>query len=493
MIFRTLYSRLALTLFVLLLLVGLILIQLIGRSSTLYQQEVSQKLNATLAQHIVADQPLIQDQKINHQALDGLFHHLMVINPSIELYLLDTQGAVLGYSAPAGKVKRTQIDLGPLIQFIDDNARFPLKGDDPRNLDGQKVFSAAEIKNEKGLQGYLYIVLGGEQYDDVVQMLGDSYTLDTALQVLLVALMAALLGGLVVFALQTRRLRLLGNVMRNYAARDRSDDVMISFPDSGKSNDEIDELGQQFNAMSDKINKQIDELKRIDGVRREMVANVSHDLRTPLTTMRGYLETLLLKNEALSEEEKKQYLETSLNYSQHLGKLVEELFELASLDSCESVVYSEPFSMGELVQDITQTFLLRAQQKSIQLDAILNPEAPLIYGDIAMLQRVLENLLENGLRHTPEGGRISVSVNVDSGNVVVQITDTGCGIPAEDLPRIFERFYQQDVNRTGSTNAGLGLAIVKRILELHGSAIKVRSEIDHGTTFSFQMTTKPAL
>ena len=119
MIFRTLYSRLALTLFVLLLLVGLILIQLIGRSSTLYQQEVSQKLNAMLAQHIVADQPLIQDQKINHQALDGLFHNLMVINPSIELYLLDTQGAVLGYSAPAGKVKRTQIDLGPLIQFIE--------------------------------------------------------------------------------------------------------------------------------------------------------------------------------------------------------------------------------------------------------------------------------------------------------------------------------------------------------------------------------------
>ena len=493
MIFRTLYSRLALTLFVLLLLVGLILIQLIGRSSTLYQQEVSQKLNAALAQHIVADQPLIQNQKINHPALDGLFHNLMVINPSIELYLLDTQGLVLGYSAPAGKVKRTQIDLDPLIKFINESARFPLKGDDPRNPEGQKVFSAAEIRNENGLQGYLYIVLGGEQYDDVVQMLGNSYTLDSALQVLLVALMAALLGGLVVFALQTRRLRLLGSVMRNYTGKDRSDDLLIRFPDTGKTNDEIDELGQQFNAMSEKINKQIHELMRIDGMRREMVANVSHDLRTPLTTMRGYLETLLLKDEELSAEEKKQYLETALSHSQHLGKLVEELFELARLDSCDSVVYSEPFSMGELVQDITQTFLLRAQQKSIQLDAILNPEAPLIYGDIAMLQRVLENLLENGLRHTPEGGRISVSVNVDSGNVVVQITDTGCGISAEDLPRIFERFYQQDINRTGSNNAGLGLAIVKRILELHGSAIKVRSEINRGTTFSFQMATRPVL
>lgn len=493
MMFRTLYSRLALTLFILLLLVGLILFQLIGRSSTQYQQEVSQKLNASLAEHIVADQPLMQDQKLNQQALDGLFHNLMVINPSIELYLLDTQGVVLGYSAPAGKVKRTQIDLDPVKKFIGNSARFPLKGDDPRALDGQKVFSAAEIRNDNGMQGYLYIVLGGEQYDHVVEMLGNSYTLDTALQVLLVALMAALLGGLIVFALQTRRLRLLGNVMRNYAGKDRSGDILLRFPETGKTNDEIDELGQQFNAMSEKINKQIHELRHIDGMRREMVANVSHDLRTPLTTMRGYLETLLLKNEELSVEEKKQYLETALSHSQHLGKLVEELFELARLDSSESIVFSEPFSMGELVQDVTQTFQLRAQKKSIQLDAILNPEAPLIYGDIAMLQRVLENLLENGLRHTPEGGRISVSVNVDSGNVVVQITDTGCGIPAEDLPRIFERFYQQDVNRTGSTNAGLGLAIVKRILELHGSVIKVRSEIDHGTTFSFQMTSKPAV
>lgn len=491
MIFRTLYSRLALTLFVLLCLVGLILIQLIGHSSTLYQQEVSQKLNTTLAEHIVAEQPLIQNQKLNKLALDGLFHNLMVINPSIELYLLDKQGVILEYFAPEGKVKRTQVNLEPLTKFLKGNAQLPLKGDDPRNPDAQKVFSAAEITNESGLQGYLYIVLGGEQYDDVVQMLGHSYIFDSALQVLLVALTAALIGGLLVFALQTRRLRLLGNIIRSYANKDG--DMAIRFPCAGKVNDEIDELGQQFNTMAEKINYQIDELKRMDGMRREMVANVSHDLRTPLTTMRGYLETLLLKNDELSIEEQKQYLETALSHSQHLAHLVEELFELARLDSCESVVYSEPFSMCELVQDITQKFLLPAQQKSITLDAKLNPDAPLVYGDIAMMQRVLENLLENGLRHTPEGGNISISVDVNSGNVVVQITDTGCGIPAEDVPRIFERFYQQDVNRSGSKNAGLGLAIVKRILELHGSVINVRSKLNHGTTFSFQIAARPTL
>ncbi len=495
MMFRTLYSRLALTLFVLLCLVGLILIQLIGHSSTLYQEEVSQKLNSTLAEHIVAEQPLMQGEEINHQALDGLFHNLMVINPSIELYLLDKQGEVLAFSAPAGTVKRKQIALEPLLKFLNGNARFPLKGDDPRNIERQKVFSAAEINNEKGLQGYLYIVLGSEQYDDVAQMLSGSYILNSASIVLLVALSAALFAGLIVFSLQTRRLRLLRNIIRSYVHRKNDDDGLLRFPERGKVKDEIDELGQQFNVMAEKINKQIHELKKMDGIRREMVANVSHDLRTPLTTMQGYLETLLLKKAELSAEEQRQYLETALHHSQHLARLVEELFELARLDSCESVVYSEPFSIGELVQDVTQTFLLRAEQKSIQLDASLNPETPLIYGDIAMMQRVLENLLENGLRHTPDGGRINVSVDVDSGHVFVQISDTGCGIPEKDVPRIFERFYQQDINRTdrNSSGSGLGLAIVKRILELHGSAIKVRSEINKGTTFSFQMDAKPTV
>ena len=179
-----------------------------------------------------------------------------------------------------------------------------------------------------------------------------------------------------------------------------------------------------------------------------------------------------------------------MSHSQRLGTLVEELFELAKLDSCESVVYSEPFSIGELVQDIAQKFELRARQKSIQLVARLNPDTPLIYGDIAMMQRVLENLLENSLQHTPKGGQISMEVDVDSGNVVVRVTDSGCGIPDEDVPRIFDRFYQQDKNRSGNNSAGLGLAIVKRILELHGSAINVHSKLNQGTTFSFQIVTK---
>ncbi len=488
MIFRTLYSRLALTLFVLLCVVGLVLNQLIRHSSDMYQQEVSQKLNSRLAANIADDEPLIQGQQVNRAALNALFDQLMVINPSIEIYLLDLQGKVMAFSAPEGKVKRTTIALEPIKQFLEADERLPIEGDDPRHPTGQKVFSAAKIVNSDGSQGYLYIVLGGEKYDDIVQLLRDSYILDSALIVLLAALAAALLCGLIVFALLTRRLRALGSTMKKYIGKSGEFDRSVHFSSSAQNNDEIDELGLQFNTMAEKINQQIDELRRMDGMRREMVANVSHDLRTPLTTMRGYLETLLLKNDELSQADQRQYLQTALLHSQRLGNLVEELFELARLDSCESVVYSEPFSMGELVQDVAQSFELRAQQKKIRLDVNLNPQVPLVYGDIGMMQRVLENLLENGLRHTPSGGRVSINVDLDSTNVVVRVADNGCGIPEKEVPRIFERFYQHDKNASDNNSAGLGLAIVKRILELHGSVIKVRSELNRGTTFTFELS-----
>lgn len=488
MIFRTLYSRLALTLFILLCLVGLILNQLIQQSSDMYQKEVSQKLNRHLAANIAQDQPLILDQQqINREALDDLFGQLMVINPSIEIYLLDLNGKIIAFSAPQGKVMRTNVDLQPVEQFLHQQGNLPIEGDDPRDAGGRKVFSAAKIANSDGTQGYLYIVLGGEKYDDIVQLLRNSYILDSALFVLLAALATALLCGMIIFALLTRRLRRLGGTMRRYIGKEGDFDRSVRFPENRPVRDEVDELGHQFNTMAETINQQIAELQRMDGIRREMVANVSHDLRTPLTTMRGYLETLLLKKDELSAEEQDHYIQTALLHSQRLGCLVEELFELARLDSCESVVYSEPFSMGELAQDVAQSFQLRAEQKSIRLDVNLNQQVPLVYGDIGMIQRVLENLIENGLRHTPAGGRVSINVDLDSTNVVVRVADSGCGIPPQDVSHIFERFYQQNKNNSDSHSAGLGLAIVKRILELHGSVIKVRSQLNQGTTFTFEL------
>jgi signal transduction histidine kinase len=491
---RTLYSRLALTLFILFLLVGTLLIYMVVQTSTQYQQEVSQKMNRELAGYIVNQHPLfndvqkpvMQDGRVNQQALDTLFHEMMVINPAIEVYLLDPRGQIVSYNAPEGVVKRERVDLAPIAAYIEGKVRFPFTGEDPRNPDGYKVFTTAPIESNGKKQGYLYIVLGGEQYEHVAEVLAQSYIAESAILVICIALAIAFGGGLLVFARLTGRLKRLGSIMQRYAS---SQDAHEEIRYSANGRDEIDALGQQFNAMAERISQQFNALQQMDNARREMVANISHDLRTPLTTMRGYLETLSLQHNELDDAEKRQYIETALSHSQRLGNMIEELFELARLDSCESIVVAEPFSICELAQDVAQKYSLRAQEKQITLDVDLNPGTPLVYGDIGMMQRVLENLIENGLRNTPAGGQVSISIDNRSGNTFVRIADTGCGIPADDVPRIFERFYQTDKHRAGGS--GLGLAIVKRILELHGSAIQVKTEIEKGTEFLFRVPAEP--
>ena len=490
--FRSLYSKLAVTLFVLLLLVGLILMQLLRQSSEMYQQEVAQRLNAELARHMVAEQTLLDNGRVNQASLEHLFHLLMVINPSIELYLLDPDGAILAYSAPEGKVQRQQVDMQPVQQFLQGNARYPLQGDDPRNLQRKKVFSVAPVAGSGTVQGYLYIVLGSEQYDNVVQLLRTSYILKASGILLLVALFVALLLGLIVFSWQTRRLKTLSGVIADFTSESSGRRSAVRYAGKASGGDEIEQLGRQFNTMADTINHQFQELEKMDSMRRDLVANVSHDLRTPLTTMQGYMETLLMKDSTLSAQERQGYLQTALSHSRRLNELVSELFELAKLDSCETVIYAEPFSMGELVQDICQQFQLKAEQKSIALRTELNPHTPLVYGDIGMMQRVLENLLENGIRHTPAGGVITVSVTLDTGKVMVRIIDTGKGIPEAEVARIFDRFYTLDKQRSSGGGSGLGLAIARLIIELHGSSISVDSKLDRGTTFSFCMNTRAA-
>jgi hypothetical protein len=148
-------------------------------SAEMYQQELTQKLNTTLAQHIVAEEPLLNNQKVNQNALKSLFHWLMVVNPGIELYLLDPGGEILAYTAPDGHVKRQHVSLQPIHQFIKGNVEFPHMGDDPRGLSRQKVFSAAPIPgiNPDTPAGYLYVILEGEAYDSITDMIKGSYIL----------------------------------------------------------------------------------------------------------------------------------------------------------------------------------------------------------------------------------------------------------------------------------------------------------------------------
>ncbi len=486
--FKTLYGKLTAVLLGLLCLVGLLYILLTLYTTRLYLQEVNQKLNRTLAEHLVSDKILMVDGRVNKEALKDVFHMLMVINPTIEIYLLDPHGTILAYSAPPGKVKRQHVSLQQLQRFLSEADIFPILGDDPRDLIRQKVFSVSPIPVKGQIEGYLYVVLGGEEFDSVAQMLEGSYILRLSTWAAAATLLFALLAGLLLFKLLTRRLRTLVSAMEAFKQSDFSEQVDWLPPSNARSGDEIDRLGTTFNQMADRIFQQMKKLKQIDTLRRELVANVSHDLRTPLTSLQGYLETLLLKEGTLTPEEQRNYLEIATKHSEQLGKLVAELFELAKLDSHETQPHLEPFSLGELVQDVVQKFRLVAEKKQLRLQTNFRADLPFVLANVGLIERVLENLIENALRHTQEHGTVTVALFRENGQIRAQVTDTGCGIPPVELPYIFDRFYRVGKShQERSGGAGLGLAIAKRILELHGSFIEAQSTINVGTTFTFHL------
>ena len=488
-IFKTLYGKLSAVLLGLLVLMGSSYVLLTLFSTRLYLQEIDQKLNQELAEHLVSEKILMTEGKINKAALEEIFHMLMVINPSIEVYLLDSKGSILEFSAPSGKVKRKRVAMDPLKRFIHGGIRFPVLGDDPRDPLREKIFSVSPIPPDstEDPEGYLYVILGGEQYDSVAQMLRRSYILRLSTWAVVGSIGFSLIAGLFLFNLLTRRLRRLTAIMEHFRRSDFSQPFKGSGqPDNRPDGDEIDQLRTTFNQMAGRIIGQMDQLRQTDRLRRELVANVSHDLRTPLASLQGYLETLLIKEGKLSSSEQRNYLEIAVKHSERLGKLVGELFELAKLDSRETEPQVEPFSIAELVQDIVQKFNLAAENKSICLQADFSENVPFVTGDIGLIERVLENLIENALRFTPNGGKITVALTQQDHFVQTKVIDTGCGIPPEELPHIFERFYRvgkaQDKTVTGT---GLGLAIAKRILDIHSSKIEAASTPHSGTTFTF--------
>jgi signal transduction histidine kinase len=485
---NSLYSKLAVVLLGLFFLIGITFVLVSVYSTEMYQQEVNQKLNHEVARLIVSEKIIMQDNRVNEDALEEIFHMLMVVNPSIEVYLLDPVGQILAFSAKPGKVKRKNVDVQPINDFLKGNAVFPFFGDDPRGFEKRKVFTAARIPEEGKLEGYLYVILGGEIYDSVIQKLQGSYISRMSIRVVTISLLVALAAGLLIFAFLTRRLKRLTAVMDGYQSGTPLETIDLPQRSDERPADEIDRLGATFRQMTERINQQMEKLEKSDTMRRELVANVSHDLRTPLATLRGYMETLFMKDESLSAEERRNYLKIAISHCERLSTLITNLFELAKLDAQDTVVHSEPFNISELVQDVVQKFKLSAQEKKVAIVTNIGKELPFAYADIALIERVLENLLENAVRHTPEEGSVSIVMNHEDEHITVRISDTGHGIPEEELPKVFNRFYQLDRSRKGKAgHSGLGLAITKKIIDLHKSTIEVESRTGSGTTFTFTL------
>lgn len=486
--FKTLYGKLSAVLLLLFLGIGILFVVLTLFTTRVHLQEMTQKLNRSLARHIASETPLIENGRVKEGAIGQIFHMLMAVHPGIEVYLLDKEGGILAYDAPPGKVKRERVSLAPLKKFLSETEALPILGDDPRNPERRKVFSVAPVPPEGPVEGYLYVILSGEEVDTVSRMLQTSYIVRVSTFAAAGGVLFALLAGLLLFNRLTSRHRRLAKAVEEFQRSGFSDDPTIFGRfDVGKG-DEIERLGAAFRRMADRIAEQIRDLRQADNLRRELVTHVSHDLRTPLTSLQGYLETLSLKEDGLSPEDRKEYLRVAISHCRRLSTLVSSLFELSMLDSPDVAIRKERFSLGDLAQDVLQKFRLDAEEKKIRLSMRIAEGIPFAFADIGLIERVLQNLVGNALRHTPEDGEIVISAEEKDAGLTVRVSDTGCGIPPERLSRLFDPIPERygDAGK-GGEGAGLGLVIARRILELHGSDLKVESVVDAGSTFEFSL------
>lgn len=485
----TLTQRLAIVFAVLLLVCSGTSAWLQLRSNRMHELEVVQALSRDVAESIARDAQLTDANGLMPNAVRNLFNQLMMVNPSVEVYLLEPDGRIAGHAAPEGRLRRDRVDLEPVHRFID-GQMLPILGDDPRSRDGRKVFSAAPLSVNGRQVGFIYVVLLGEAHDLLAARGSADAVLKTALLSIGMVGLLCLAAGLVAFTLITRPLRRLTESVRQFDMHGAPPEMPERSPDvADHSRDEIAVLDAAYRQMVLRISEQWEALTRQDQERRELIANISHDLRTPLSSLHGYLETMLLKDASLEPAERRRYLGIALDQSRRVGALSQSLFELARLEYGFVQPELESFSLVDLVQDVFQKFELAAESRHIALQADLAPQLPAVRADLGMIERVLSNLLDNALRYTPEGGVIRIAIRAVGQELEVTISDSGLGIPPELREGLFRRpFTVGGARRDG----GLGLRIVHQMLELHGVSIHLVESGGQGTTFRFSLPRTPA-
>lgn len=235
--------------------------------------------------------------------------------------------------------------------------------------------------------------------------------------------------------------------------------------------------------ISEELELSYEKLQSIDNIRKEMIANISHDLRTPLTNLSGYIETLFIRRHDITMPERERFLTIAQQESHRLKKLIEDLFELSKLESNQTELRTEPFPIAELLQDIVTKYEVVCTQKKIRITTNLSENLPWVVADIKLIDRVLQNLFDNAIRYNVPNGYIDLILQKQENQLVIKVINTGETIPPSVLNQIFDRYFKNSAIE-GST--GLGLAIVKKIVDLHGSHILVTS-VEGITTFCFSL------
>ena len=486
---RTLFGKLLLLFLGFGALMGVAFLVVMRVSHEHYHQEFDQQANRHLAQQYVDADLLVREPPLTVHNYANSLTRITAINPDIDVYVVDARGEILASSAPGDTVVRTRVDLVPIGRFLDPQAKFPLRGDDPTAARRRQVFSAAPLSIPGCTAAYLYIVLNRHESSASAAALKKSYAIGEGTGMLLTAIVLAVAGSAIFLRLLTRRLGVLQRSLERFRDSAFSDSAAMAANDDEKHapDDEIERLRGLFAQLADRIHEQMRDLHNTDDQRRGLLTSLSHDLRTPLTTLQANLELLVAK-ESLSDEERRAHAGVSLQQCRRVVTLVEQMLELARLDARQVPCTPEPFQLAELAQDVAMKRELDARRAGVAIEIEPPHGMPLVLGDIRLIERVIDSLLDNAVRFAGSPGRVTIRLGRTDGKVRLEIHNTGPGIPAADRDRLFEHFFRGDKSRsTASGNAGLGLSIVRAVLELHHSQIGFSSSAQDGTRFHFEL------
>lgn len=466
---------------------SLIFGMIIRYSHTIYHQEAQQKFHAGVATQFAVLAGWTPSGWIDPKAVSAAFANLVTANQQFHVFILDRDGLVLSHYPNSLKLTSNRVSLKPIRQILQPKPHLPILGDDPANIHSQQIFSATPLQGNTRLEKYLYVTLHSVEDDEAADGLRLAYITRDGAWLIFACLMLALAGGLLSLNFIVRPVKQLASTMDAFRENHFKGDLTGS-KKPFTSGDEMDTLTATFYRMAEHMQAQMREIEQADSSRREFIANVSHDLRTPLASIQGYLDTLSIKNDALTSQERLQYLQIALNQATSLNQLINTLFYLAKLDSGQIELQPESFRIDEVVQDVVQKFALQAQKKNIRLATEVHDKLPFVCADLGLIERALSNLIDNALRHTPEGGSVQLHLQHIDEKVWVSVIDSGSGISASDLPHVFERFYRGNSARgEAAVNAGIGLSIVRRIVAMHGESVEAGNAPERGAKFRFSL------
>lgn len=487
----SLFGRLVLAFIVYGVLVALAFAAIVEFTHARFHLETSQRRALGWAGAIAARyQPILEPaaaSEAGRRAVASLLTRLGEDNPGSDFYLIGGNGTILAASRPLAAVAPRTVDTGPIRALLSNPDRLPVLVDDPSAPGESRVFSAAAVGPASAPAAWFVMLLRGAQAPafltaHALHRLSDSLALAAG-----VTIPALAIASVILFMILQPMRRISASI------------ASLELGQEGKSTDfatpiaprtsELDHLGRHVDAMVQRIGEFLHRQRDNDRQLREMFSHLSHDLRTPLAVLDGCLDALMRKDERMDAAERQRLLRAAATQSRSLGRLVDSIFALARLQRPDYQLEREPFCIAEAVHDIALKFAARAQDHAIALEVTDSGRHLRVDADVLLVERVLDNLIDNAIRHARGATRIAISLRAIRDGVEVSVSDDGPGLP----PAVAARFAThapcaRRFPRSVGGDLGLGLGIVCRILELHGTRLELVRSGGAGVTFRFVLT-----